>query len=201
MRRNRLWLGAALALSLAVVVGSVLALTRHGTHSETHHGGSVLSSTRGPANHPEAARPATAHGIAVRPLAHHQLKNQPVCPPPTGTLPATVDISTTGSNFTESCYYAAADQALTIDFTSSVVAEATNVSVPLTLLISPSQNPAVTPIPGTPMGIGNESNAVFVGTPVSAPNTVALSVPALTAGTYDLQVLQLQNFIATLVVQ
>src|SRR5262245_2425103 len=130
----------------------------------------------------------------------------PDCAPLTGPVPTTILIGTQtapGDSFDRNCYYAAAGQQLSIRFTNSVYARATNAPTTMTLLISPSQDPAIATVPNNPMfGTIDTSKAVFTGTPVVAPATGVMSVPALPAGSYDLQILEMPtNFIATLVVQ
>ena len=159
------------------------------------------------------SRPPGAAGDSASPKNHTGANALPVrgvipvvptCPPITGSQPTTISISTgPGGSFAQSCYYAAAGQQLVINFTNSVVAQVSKAPTSLTLLISPSQDPAISSVPGNPMfGTIDESKAVFVGSPVVAPQTGIMSVPPLSAGTYVLQALEMpMNFMATLVVQ
>src|SRR6266536_718141 len=126
-------------------------------------------------------------------------------PPPAGLLPTTVSIATesaTRAVFDRRCYYAAAGQRLTIRFANSMTVLSRH-GISLTLLISPSHDPAISSVPGKPgMGIVDQSKAVFAGQPVTAPETGVMSVPPLEAGVYVLQVREMPTtFRATLVVQ
>lgn len=130
----------------------------------------------------------------------------PSCAPLTGPVPTTISIGTSttpGDSFDRSCYYAPAGQQLSISFTNSIYARATNAPTTMTLLISPSQKPAIASVPDRPMfSTIDTSKAVFTGILVVAPATVVMSVPALPAGSYDLQILEMPTtFISTLVVQ
>jgi hypothetical protein len=111
-------------------------------------------------------------------------------------------LSADTDNFDQSCYYAPSGQPFTIDFTNSALAESDNTPTTVQLVISPSQNPAFAPDPANSelMG-GSTQSAVFVSQAITAPNTVELSVPALSSGTYDLQLLGNLSVVATLVVQ
>jgi len=104
--------------------------------------------------------------------------------------------------FDRRCYYAAAGQRLTIRFANSMTVLSRH-GISLTLLISPSHDPAISSVPGKPgMGIVDQSKAVFAGQPVTAPETGVMSVPPLEAGVYVLQVREMPTtFRATLVVQ
>lgn len=130
----------------------------------------------------------------------HQLPTPPDCPAATGPVDTTVNIGTRSSpvSFDQSCYYAAANQPLTINFTNSLMGGSR-----LTLLVSSPSDPVFRPVAGRPgVWTGSTATALFVGTPVTSPDTGVMSVPPLPAGAYVLQVLQMPyNFIATLVVQ
>jgi hypothetical protein len=92
--------------------------------------------------------------------------------------------------FNQSCYYAPAGEDFTLKITNTIFALYDKTPVRLTLLISDSDNPAVTPVPARPgFWEGIPSRAVFVAPDVLAPDTVTVTVPALSAGTYLLQVM------------
>ncbi len=92
--------------------------------------------------------------------------------------------------FDQSCYYAPVDQDFTLKITNTIFALCDNTPTRLTLLISHSDNPAVTPVPGKPgMWVGVTDRASFVAPSVTAPDTTAVTVPALAAGTYVLQIM------------
>lgn len=149
-------------------------------------------------------RAAQSAAKSVTKSAPRDLPSAPVCAPENGPVSTSVSItmSTANDSFSNSCYYAPANQSFTIQFDNPIRALGDDSPVSLTLLISPSQDPAVTPVSGNPdMSELSTANASFVGTPVAA-STGQFSVPALSAGTYDLQVEELSiNVIATLVVQ
>ena len=120
-------------------------------------------------------------------------------------MSATVSIhmQATPPYFSDRCYYAPANQAFTIKFSNPVSQLKDNSPTSATLVISHSDDPYMVPVPGRPgWATSSSAKAVFVGTPVKAPETGMFSVPALPAGTYDLQIMeQTTEAIATLVVQ
>jgi hypothetical protein len=147
---------------------------------------------------------AAAGSVLVRPTTHKRLQDAPTCAAANGSIPSdfSMTMSTTNDSFSQSCYYAPANQSFTIDFTNPVFTLTNDSPTSLTLVISPSQNPAFEPVPGLPgVSGGSTASAVFVGDPVTAPDTSTLSVPALAPGTYDLQLMEMPSQIATLVVQ
>jgi hypothetical protein len=104
--------------------------------------------------------------------------------------------------FDQSCYYAPADEDFTLKITNTIFALHDQTPVRLTLLISDSDNPAVTPVPARPgFWEGDPSRAVFVAPDVLAPDTATVTVPALSAGTYLLQVMWAVREDATLIVR
>jgi hypothetical protein len=111
-------------------------------------------------------------------------------------------MSTTDDAFTQNCYYAPAGQAFTINFTNNIFAVNDNSPITLILYISPSSAPVFQADANNPgVADGNLQNAVFISGKVTAPSTVALSVPALTPGTYDIQTeIRPLDVIATLTV-
>lgn len=131
--------------------------------------------------------------------------NAPMCAPEGSPVSATVSISlnNTGPYFTQDCYYAPANQPFTIVFANTIFTLADNAATSLTLVISPSQNPYRVPVAGRPgWSISSGANASFISPSVTAPKTGIFSVPALSAGTYDLQIDEMGlDAIATLVVQ
>ncbi|HEX9358762.1 MAG TPA: hypothetical protein VF933_33740, partial [Streptosporangiaceae bacterium] len=61
----------------------------------------------------------------------------------------------------------------------------------MTLLISPSDNPAIAPVPGrSGFGIIDPGHASFVAPRVTAPGTGVFTVSALAAGTYFMQIME-----------
>lgn len=144
-------------------------------------------------------------GVAiVHSFRHHRLSDAPTCAPSAGQVSSTVsmELSEADSNFSQSCYYAPAGQSFTIDFTNPVVGAADNSPTTVTLVISQSGDPAFAPDPSQPgVIVGSTAGAAYVGVATTAPNTTAMTVPALSAGTYDLQLLGDLTAIATLVVQ
>ena len=104
--------------------------------------------------------------------------------------------------FDQSCYYAPADEDFILKITNTIFALDHRTPARLTLLISDSDNPAVTPVPARPgMWYGDTSRAVFVAPSVLAPDTVTVTVPALPAGTYLMQVMYGIREDATLIVR
>ena len=104
--------------------------------------------------------------------------------------------------FGQSCYYAFAGEDFILKITNTIFALDDKTPVRLTLLISDSDNPAITPVPARPgFWEGIPSRAVFVAPDVLAPDTVAVTVPALSAGTYLMQVMYGVREDATLIVR
>jgi hypothetical protein len=104
--------------------------------------------------------------------------------------------------FDQSCYYAPAGKDFILEITNTIFAVDDKTPARLTLLISDSDNPAVSPVPAKPgMWVGETSRAVFVAPSVLAPDTVTVTVPALPAGTYLMQVMYGVREDATLVVR
>jgi hypothetical protein len=72
--------------------------------------------------------------------------------------------------------------------TNSMFALGDNEPIQATVVISPSHDPAIAPVPGRPGWFtGSTERAVFVAPPVTAPDTAVITVPALAAGTYVMQ--------------
>jgi hypothetical protein len=66
-----------------------------------------------------------------------------------------------------------------------------NQSLQATVVISPSDDPAIAPVPGRPgWYTGSTERAVFVAPPVTAPDTGVVTVPALAVGTYAMQLME-----------
>jgi hypothetical protein len=105
--------------------------------------------------------------------------------------------------FSQNCYYVPAGQAFTINLANPVFDTGDNLPTQITLVISPSSNPAIVPVQGRPgWSEGIFANASFVGSPITAPDTGVLKVPALAAGTYVIQTMEYGlDSTATLVVQ
>jgi hypothetical protein len=112
-----------------------------------------------------------------------------------GPIPVSATVSVILENrqppFTESCYYAPAGQAFTLKLTNSIFTLRDKKPVRATLLISPSHDPAIAPVPGRP-GWATSSTALasFVAPPVMAPDTGVFTVPALAAGSYVMQTME-----------
>jgi hypothetical protein len=135
--------------------------------------------------------------------SNRSLSGVSACNSAPGAASSTVDLQVASStdDFSQSCYYAAADESLTVTFTNSVFASADNAPTTLTLLISPTAKPAIWKTSNGFLAI-DETRAAFVGSPVVAPDTGSFSIPPLQAGTYLIQVLEMpSNFSATLVVE
>ncbi len=139
---------------------------------------------------------ANTNGRAVHPI--------PVCSSAGGSVSTTVTIgiNSAGNDFDQSCYYASANQQLSLVFTNSVFTLASHTPLPMTLVISAADDPAVASVPGNPMlSTVDTSKAVFISPTVTAPDTGDFTVPSLPAGTYALQVTELAYFVATLVIE
>ncbi len=153
---------------------------------------------------PHESLSAAANAASSSTRARHLLAAR-TCAPEVGPMSATVSIhmQATPPYFSDRCYYAPANQAFTIKFFNPVSQLKDNSPTSATLVISHSDDPYMVPVPGRPgWATSSSAKAVFVGTPVKAPETGMFSVPALPAGTYDLQIMeQTTEAIATLVVQ
>lgn len=196
MRRSRhAQILAAIAAGAVICVGALIIASAHAHNAiAADRFGAVAA-----ASHAGRSSDITS-GRASRALV-----SAPSCAPITGPVSSTVSItmSTANDSFSQSCYYAPANKPFTIDFTNPIFALGDNSPVTLNLIISPSNSPAFVPDPGYPGSAdGSTANASFVSPPVTAPNTGAFSVPALPAGTYDVQTLiDEPNVTAILVVQ
>ena len=182
LRMSRRW--AFITIAATIVIGVMVALVWPSTansHAASH--GRVTSTSSG-----------------TRALA-----DAPTCAPEAGSVSTTISINvkSAGPYFTQSCYYAPANQAFTIQFGNTIYAASDNSPTSLTLVISPSQNPYRVPVSGRPGWFTSSSaNASFIAPSVTAPNTGTFSVQALSAGTYSLQLDEMGlDGIATLVVQ
>jgi hypothetical protein len=123
----------------------------------------------------------------------------------TRLMSATVSVTLRAArpSFTQSRYDAPAGQAFTLKITNSMFTLKDHKPVRATLLISPSDDPAVAPVPGRPgWSTGSTERACFVASPVTAPETGVFTVPPLAAGTYVMQLMEggLESS-ATLIVQ
>ncbi len=110
----------------------------------------------------------------------------------TGPVPATVSVTLQAGrpHFARSRYHAPAGQAFTLKITHSLFST-TGKPLWVTLLISPSDNPAIAPVPGRPgFGIIDPGHASFVAPRVTAPGTGVFTVSALAAGTYFMQIME-----------
>lgn len=129
--------------------------------------------------------------------AHHNIKpgklalpDSPTCSSASATPPSSVSMqmSTSDDAFSQSCYYAPANQGFTINFTNNLMALSDNSPITIILYIAPSSSPVFQADPNNPgLSYGIGENAVFISDPIVAPATVALDIPALPAGTYDVQ--------------
>lgn len=148
---------------------------------------------------------ATSQGRAASRGGTRALLDAPTCAMKAGPVSATITISLNNASpyFTQSCYYAPANQAFTVQLSNTIHTSADNSPMSLTLVISPSQNPYRAPVSGrSGWYIASTENASYIAPPVTAPTTGVFSVPALSAGTYDLQIDELGlDAIATLVIQ
>jgi hypothetical protein len=110
-----------------------------------------------------------------------------------GLMSATVSVilQATHPSFTQSRYDAPAGQAFTLKITNSMFTLRDQKPVRATLLISPSHDPAVAPVPGRPgWSTSSTERACFVASPVTAPETGVFAVPPLAAGTYVMQLME-----------
>ena len=143
-----------------------------------------------------------SHGKTVG--RHLAVPKAPACAPSAGAAPSSINMtmSTTDYSFSQSCYYAPANQSFTINFTNDLFAVDDHTPVSLVLYISPSSASVFQGDPNNPgVAYGNSHNAEFVSGTITAPTTVALSIPALPAGTYDIQTdIRPLDVIATLTV-
>jgi hypothetical protein len=182
LRMSRPW--AFLTIAATIALGVMVAL--------------LLPSTV--KSHAASHGRASSIGGGTRALA-----DAPTCAPKAGPVSATIsiDVNNVSPYFTQSCYYAPANQAFTIQFANTIYTTSGNSPTSLTLVISPSQNPYRVPVSGRPgWYISSSANASFIAPSVAAPNTGTFSVQALSAGTYDLQIDEMGlDGIATLVVQ
>jgi hypothetical protein len=180
LRMSRPW--AFLTIAATVALGVMVALLLPST-AKSHAASQVISI-----------------GGGTRALA-----DAPTCAPKAGPVSATIsmNVNNAGPYFTQSCYYAPANQAFTIQFANTIYTTSDNSPTSLTLVISPSQNPYRVPVSGRPgWYISSSANASFIAPSVTAPDTGTFSVQALSAGTYDLQIDEMGlDGIATLVVQ
>ncbi len=179
-----------LAAAVVLAIGAGTALLVHSQTGKSHR---ALSAAAG-----HAAITSTSSRA-------RDLLAAPTCAPEVGPVATTVSISTqaTPPYFSHRCYYAPANQAFIIHFSNPVFQLKDSSPTSATLVISHSEDPYMAPVPGRPgWATSSSAKAIFVGTPVKAPETGVFSVPALSAGTYDLQIMeQTTEAIATLVVQ
>ena len=100
-------------------------------------------------------------------------------------IPMTLRPGPTG--FDQDTYLAPADETFTIEITN-LAPNRTGLPMSATLLISPSSDPAVTPVPGQPgMWVGIMSKALLAAPTVPAGSTRSVTAPGLRAGEYVLQ--------------
>jgi hypothetical protein len=105
------------------------------------------------------------------------------------TVPVT--LRATGPYFDQGRYDAPAGQAFTLKITNSMFTLMDKKPLRATLLISPSHDPAIAPVPGRPgWSAGSTERASFVASPVTAPETGVFTVPPLVAGTYLMQLME-----------
>ena len=94
-------------------------------------------------------------------------------------------------SFTQSRYDAPAGHPFTLKVTNSRFTLGDHQPVRATLLISPSHDPAIAPVPGRPgWSTGSTARASFVAPPLSAPETGVFTVAPLAAGTYVMQLME-----------
>lgn len=108
-------------------------------------------------------------------------------------MSATVSVTLQAARpyFAQDRYFAPAGEAFTLEITNSVFTLKDKKPLRATLVISPSHDPAIAPVPGRPgWFVGSTEHASFVSSPVTAPTTETFTVPALTAGTYIMQIME-----------
>jgi hypothetical protein len=102
-----------------------------------------------------------------------------------------VTLQATPPYFAEGRYRAPAGEAFTLKITNSMFTLKDHKPLQATVIISPSRDPAIAPVPGRPGWFtGSTERAAFVAAPVTAPDTAVFTVPALTAGTYIMQMME-----------
>jgi hypothetical protein len=120
-------------------------------------------------------------------------------------MPATVSVILTATLpfFDQGRYHAPADEPFTLKITNSMFTLGSSKPLRAKLVISPNDDPAVAPVPGRPgWSTGSTERASFVAAPVTAPETAVFTVPALTEGTYAMQIMGFGlESAATLIVQ
>src|SRR5215813_12709619 len=91
------------------------------------------------------------------------------------------------SRFDRDTYAAPADEGFTIELSNTAPAGSAN-PMSATLLLSPSSDPVITPVPGQPgMSLAIAGKAVFQAPAVPAATTKSVLVPGLPAGEYAVQ--------------
>jgi hypothetical protein len=117
----------------------------------------------------------------------HPRATPPACEPK-ASAETTIELATDGDSarFSESCLYAPANEPLTIEFTNSVFVVSDKSPVSFFLVISSADDPAIL-FGENGLGWIDSSKVIFLSDPVTAPDTVVLSVPALKPGNYNLQ--------------
>ena len=91
------------------------------------------------------------------------------------------------NGFDQDSYLAPADETFTVEITN-LAPNRPGLPMSATLLISPSSDPAVTPVPGQPgMWVGIMSKALFAAPTVPAGSTRSVTAPGPRAGEYVLQ--------------
>jgi hypothetical protein len=121
--------------------------------------------------------------------AHPRIRaTAPTCEQSKQAEGATIELSTDGdrAKFSQSCLYAPANEPFTIQFTNSVFVVSDKSPVSFVLMISSADDPAIL-FGENGLGWVDSSKVIFVSDPVTAPDTLALSVPALKPGTYNIQ--------------
>jgi hypothetical protein len=103
--------------------------------------------------------------------------------------------------FSSPCYYALAGEPFTIEFSNNVVLQSTGATIPVNILVSPSNKEAVQQAQNDLGYVFNGANADVVSQTISTSTPAAISIPALPPGNYVIQVQQFPGqAIATLVV-
>lgn len=192
---------------LIMATGLILVLPRAGSSASRAIGRAPVADRQGSSS--AAAKRPVSHRVSVsRASAKRSLiSSAPACDQGSSPTSSTVSISTDSADrfaFSQACYYAPAEEPLTITFSNSMYyTEDATKSISLTLVISPSSSPAIAADPNEPAAVvGDPSKAVFIGDPVVAPGTGSWTTSGLPAGTYDLQILEVPVFApSTLVVQ
>ena len=187
----------SVAVVAAITVTAVVAIALAAVSLRT----SSSSSTRNSTKSSEAGSERQAGRTDLRQSA---TSVPPSCSiqdvPPIASL--IIRANAAGNNFDQDCYYVPAGQVLSVTLVASVFALNSGVPVPMRLIISSTDSPAISAVPDQPgLSQGDLSSAIVVGPSVLAPNSAQIKVPVLTPGSYELRVMGMPHFEATLQAQ